>query len=184
MPKDKKIRTEIDEDIALVERVWGTSSYDSETMEALFCRLLERYAERIEGFTKGLRVMQPYEGTADAAKTCRENVYLLLERMKGFRENGYRNEGLAEYYIRRDRQELNFDADFTTVRLEIGMMQTLSTAEREDILAHLDAMEAICAQVMPKQERWEELREHLVWLSGKDATVAMKVLPLFFRING
>ena len=104
--------------------------------------------------------------------------------MKGFRENGYRNEGLAEYYIRRDRQELNFDADFTTVRLEIGMMQTLSTAEREDILAHLEAMEAICAQVMPKQERWEELREHLVWLSGKDATVAMKVLPLFFRING
>ena len=69
------------------------------------------------------------------------------------------------------------------MRLEIGMMQGLSLAEREDIMVHLDAMEPICAQVTPKKERWEMLREHLVWLSGKDVTVAMKILPLFFRIN-
>ena len=36
---------------------------------------------------------------------------------------------------------------------------------------------------MTKKEKWEELRKHLVWLSGKDVTVAMKLLPLFFRIN-
>ena len=36
---------------------------------------------------------------------------------------------------------------------------------------------------MDKKERWEMLREHLVWLSGKDVAVAMKILPLFFRIN-
>ena len=93
------------------------------------------------------------------------------------------NEGLIEYSIAKEREELNFNADFTTVRLEIGMMQGLSLAEREDIMVHLDAMETICAQVTPKKERWEMLREHLVWLSGKDVTVAMKILPLFFRIN-
>ena len=33
------------------------------------------------------------------------------------------------------------------------------------------------------KEKWEEMRKHLVWLSGKDVAVAMKLLPLFFRIN-
>ena len=88
-----------------------------------------------------------------------------------------------EYYIRRERQELNMDADFTTVRLEIGMMDCLHKLERDEIIAHIDAMEEVCAQVVPKREKWESLREHLVWLSGKNVTVAMKILPLFFRIN-
>jgi hypothetical protein len=87
-----------------------------------------------------------------------------------------------EYYIARDRQELNFQADFTTVRLELGLME-LSRGEREDIMRHLDEMEEICSQVLTKKEKWEGLREHLVWLSGKDVAVAMKLLPLFFRIN-
>ena len=183
MPEEKDIRTMIDEDIDRVERVWEASSYDSEALEGLFRLLLEHYAERIEGFTKGLKVIQPYEDIADMAENYRENVRTLLERMKLFRENAYSNEGLMEYSIAKEHEELNFNADFTTVRLEIGMMQGLSLAEREDIMVHLDAMETICAQVMPKKERWEMLREHLVWLSGKEVTVAMKILPLFFRIN-
>ena len=183
MPEEKDIRTMIDEDIDRVERVWEASSYDSDALEELFRLLLEHYAERIEGFTKRLKVIQQYEDIADMAENYRENVRTLLERMKLFRENGYSNEGLIEYSIAKEREELNFNADFTTVRLEIGMMQGLSLAEREDIMVHLDAMETICAQVTPKKERWEMLREHLVWLSGKDVTVAMKILPLFFRIN-
>lgn len=183
MTEEKDIRTMIDEDIAHVETVWEASSYDSEVMEGLFRLLLEHYAEKIEGFTKGLRVIQPYEDTADMAKIYRENVQSLLERMKGFRENNYSNEGLLEYYISKEYQELDFEADFTTVRLDIGMMECLSRSEREDIMSHLDAMENICAQVMTKKEKWEALREHLVWLSGKNVTVAMKLLPLFFRIN-
>ena len=184
MTEEKDIRTRIDEDIAHVETVWEASSYDSEAMASLFRLLLEHYAEEIDGFTKGLRVIQPYEATADMAKIYRENVQVLLERMKGFKENNYSNEGLMEYYMRKDHQEVDFEADFTTVRLDLGMMECLSRGEREDIMAHLDAMEDICAQVMTKKEKWEALREHLVWLSGKDVTVAMKLLPLFFRING
>ena len=106
----------------------------------------------------------------------------MMERLKGFRGNGYSNEGLMEYYIARDRQELNFEADFITVRLELGLME-LSLGDREDVMRHLDEMEEICSRVMTKREKWESLREHLVWLSGKDVTVAMKLLPLFFRIN-
>lgn len=183
MTEEKEIRTQIDADIAHVEAVWEASSYDSEAMGALFRLLLEHYADKIEDFTKNLRVVQPYEDPADMAQIYRENVQILLERMKGFRENHYSNEGLKEYYISKEYQELKLDADFTTVRLDIGMMECLCRSEREDIMGHLDMMEDICAQVMTKREKWEALREHLVWLSGKDVNVVMKVLPLFFRIN-
>lgn len=183
MTEEKEIRTMIDEDIAHAETVWEASSYDSDALEGLFQLLLEHYAEEIDGFTKGLRVIQPYEDTADMARIYRENVQILLGRMKGFRENNYSNEGLMEYYISKERQELDLEADFTTVRLDIGMMEYLSRSEREDIMGHLDAMENICAQVITKKEKWEALREHMVWLSGKDVIVAMKLLPLFFRIN-
>lgn len=183
MTDEKDIRAVVDEDIAHAEAVWDASSYDSEAMEVLFGLLMEHYGDQIDGFVKGLRVIQPYEDTADMAEAYRENVKIMMERLKGFRENGYSNEGLMEYYMERDRQELNFEADFFSVRMDIGMMENLSRGEREDIMRHLDEMEHICAQVMTKKEKWEELRSHLVWLSGKDVTVAMKLLPLFFRIN-
>ncbi len=183
MTEKKDIRAMVDEDIAHAEAVWEASSYDSEELAALFHLLLEHYAERIDGFVKGLRVIQPYEGSADAAEIYRRNIRDLLERLKGFRENGCSNEGLMEYYIRRDRQEIDMDADFTSVRLRIGMMEGLQRTEKDDIMSHLDAMEHICAQVMMKKEKWEALREHMVWLSGKDVAVVMQILPLFFRIN-
>lgn len=182
MTEEKNLQSMVDEDIAHAETVWDESSYDSEAMERLFFRLMEKYADVVEGFTKGLRVMQPYEGTAQKAAAYRENVSVMLERLRGFQENAYSNEGLLEYYLQKERQELNFEADFTTVRLEIGMME-LPLAEKEDIMSHLDEMEEICAKVMTKKEKWEELRGSLVWLSGKDVTIAMKILPLFFRIN-
>ena len=182
MTEEKDICMVVDEDIAHAEAVWDASSYDSDAMEGLFYRLMEHYGDQIDGFVKGLRVIQSDEDTADRAKAYRENVKIMMDRLKGFRENGYSNEGLMEYYMMRDRQELDFEADFTTVRLELGLME-LSRGEREDIMRHLDEMESICAQVMTKKEKWEELRKHLVWLSGKDVTVAMKLLPLFFRIN-
>ena len=52
--------------------------------------------------------------------------------------------------------KVNFNADFTTVRLEIGMMQGLSLAEREDIMVHLDAMETICAHETALMRRFYE----------------------------
>ena len=182
MTEEKDIRTMVDEDIAHGEAVWEASSYDSDAMEGLFYRLMDHYNDQIEGFVKGLNVIQSDEDTADLAEIYRENVKVMMERLKGFRENGYSNEGLMEYYMAKDHQELDFEADFTTVRLDLGMM-ALPRAEKEDIMRHLDEMESICAQVMTKKEKWEGLRGHLVWLSGKDVTVAMKLLPLFFRIN-
>lgn len=183
MAEEKDLREMVDEDIAHCRDVWEESSYDSDKMEHLFHHLLNRYIDKIDGFSKGLHVIQPYDDAAERAETSRRNVRILLERLHAFRGNGYSNNGLIEYYIRRERQELDMDADFTTVRLEIGLMKDLPRREREEIISHLDEMEEICAQVVTKREKWESLRSHLVWLSGKSVTVAMKLLPLFFRIN-
>ena len=120
MTEEKDIRVMVDEDIALAKAVWAASSYDSEVMGELFYHLMERYKDEIEDFMKGLKVIQSDEDTAELAEIYRGNIRVMVERLKGFRGNGYSNEGLMEYYIARDRQELNFQADFITVRLELG----------------------------------------------------------------
>ncbi|MBQ2924339.1 MAG: hypothetical protein IJA25_06000 [Anaerotignum sp.] len=183
MTEEKDVYMVVEEDIAHAEAVWEASSYDGEAMECLFYRLMEHYGDQVDGFTKGLRVIQSDEDTAEKAEVYRENVKIMLERLKGFQENGCSNEGLMEYYMLRDRQELNYEADFFSVRMDIGLMECISRGEREDIMRHLDEMEEICARVVTKKEKWNEMRKHLVWLSGKDVSVAMKLLPLFFRIN-
>ena len=172
----------VDEDIVHAETVMDASSYDSEEMEHLFHQLLERYKDKIEGFSRGLQIQQSYEAPADRAEIYRENIGLLLERLQGFRENAYSNEGLREYYIRRDWQEMHLDMDFTTVRLEIGMLD-LPMAEMEEIAQHLNEMEEICCRMAAQKDKWEGLRQHLLWLSGKDVSVAIRILPLFFRIH-
>lgn len=178
-----ELRAMVDADIAHAEDVWKEASYDSDRLEQLFHLLLEHYAEEIEGFVKGLHVVQPYDATADRAEIYRQNISLLLDRLTSFRENGCKNEGLLEYYIRREQQEIDTNADFTTTRLRLGMLPDLTRLEKEDIMLHLDEMEEICAQAVPKKEKWEALREHMVWLSGKDVNVMLLFLPLFFRIN-
>ncbi len=128
MAEDKKIRAMVKEDLTHAQLVWEASSYDSEKLEKLFHLLLEHYAERIEGFVKGLHVLQPYEATADKAEIYRQNVSILLDRLKAFEANGCKNEGLMEYYIRRDKQKIDMNADFTSIRLQIGMMPELHYA--------------------------------------------------------
>ena len=81
----------VDEDIALAKAVWAASSYDSEVMEELFYHLMERYQDEIEDFMKGLKVIQSDEDTAELAEIYRGNIRVMMERLKGFRGNGYSN---------------------------------------------------------------------------------------------
>ena len=99
MTEEKDICMVVDEDIAHAEAVWDASSYDSDAMEGLFYRLMEHYGDQIDGFVKGLRVIQSDEDSADMAEVYRENVRIMMERLKGFRENGYSNVCLMEYYL-------------------------------------------------------------------------------------
>ena len=84
--------------------------------------------------------------------------------------------------IRKEQKDIDYSADFTSVRISLGMAN-LPAREKEEIMMKLDEMEEICAQVVPRSKKWESLREYLIWVSGKEADVAMEILPLFFRIN-
>ena len=79
MAEEKDIREQVDEDIVYCRKVWEESSYDSEKMEELFHMLLSRYMDKISGFSKGLRVIQPYDDTAERAETSRQNVRMNVD---------------------------------------------------------------------------------------------------------
>ena len=173
----------VDEDINRSQAVWDASSYDEEKLSALFRYLVGEYKDEINGFCEELTVIQPYEKTALQAEAYRENVKKLMERLEGFRENGYKNEGLLEYYLKKEQNEITLDVDFTQLRLEFGFMQGLPKHEKDEIIERLGEMEEICARVLLKRQKWELMRKYLIWLSGKDVDIALKILPVFFKIN-
>jgi len=183
MEQKKDLRTMIDEDILHCQEVWKKSSYDKDEMEKLFHSLLLRYEEEIEGLDMGMSVTSSYEKSSEMAENYRENVKKLLKRLEGFRENGYQNEGLVDFYIRAEQNEISFNMDFSQVRIDIGMMEDISSLEKDEIMVHLSQMEDICARPLPRSKRWEMLRGHMFWLSGKNVAVVMKIVPLFMKIN-
>ena len=183
MEEKDDLQTMIDKDILYCEEVWKKSSYDKEKMEKLFRSLLHRYGKKIQGFDREMLVISSYENSSKMAENYRENVKKLWKRLEDFRDNGYQNEGLEEFYIRAEKDEISFRVDFSQVRIEIGMMEALSPLEKEEIMVHLSQMEDICARPLPRSKRWEMLRGHMFWLSGKDVAVVMKILVLFLKIN-
>ena len=113
MEEKKDLKAMIEEDIVHCEEVWTKFSHDKDKMEQLFHTLLLRYLDEIEGFTRDMQVVSMYEASARMAETYRANIRVLMERLKVFRENGYSNEGLREYYINAERKGAQFN-------LEIG----------------------------------------------------------------
>lgn len=182
MQGTKSLRNMVDQDLEYCQTVWQEYSHDWEQLTSLFFLLLQHYHDVIEGFDAGLCVIQNREPSAELAEICRRNIKIMMERLSIFRENGYSNEGLLDYYIRKEQREIDFYANFTTVRIKLGFLE-LPAKELEEIMQKLDEMEEICAYIVPRSRKWEALREYLVWLSGKTVDVSMLILPLFFRIN-
>lgn len=173
----------VDEDIDRSRKTWDAYSYDAEKMSVLFLYLISEYKNEIDGFCVGLKVIQPYEHTALQAEAYRDNVRKMMDRLEGFRQNGYQNEGLLEFYLKQEQNEVSMDVNFTQLRLEFGFMDHISKHEKDEIIEKLEEMEEICSQVMFKRQKWELMRKYLVWLSGKDVDIALKILPVFFKIN-
>ncbi|WMI81494.1 hypothetical protein [Anaerotignum sp. MB30-C6] len=180
--EQKDFCQKVDEDIDRSRATWDAYSYDEEEMSVLFRYLVNTYKDKIEGFCIGLKVIQPYEKSALKAEAYRENIKKMVKRLEGFRYNGYQNEGLLDYYLKLEHSDLSLDVDFTDLRLEIGLMENISKYEKDEIIEKLGEMEDICSQVLFKRQKWERMREYLVWLSGKDVDIALKILPIFFKI--
>ncbi len=62
-------------------------------------------------------------------------------------------------------------------------MNELSSTEKEEIIQKLEEIEEICNLPITRKRQWDKLRQYVVWLSGKDVKVAMKLLPLFLKIQ-
>lgn len=183
MAGNQDLKTMVDADIKHCEAVWKEASYDRERLEQLFQTILFRYIDIIKNFAEEIRVVSAYETNAKLAETYRENIKILLERLYAFQKNGYSNEGLGEYFHKDTEEMASFCLSFTQVRMEIGMMEGICEAQRQEINEKLAEMEAICAMPISMKKKWEKLRGYVVWLSGKNAEVAMKILPLFLKIR-
>ncbi|MFI3174881.1 MAG: hypothetical protein R3Y53_06725 [Bacillota bacterium] len=181
--KDKERIAKVDSDITMVENALKEYGYDREKLTKVFDYLIMEYDSVVEEFCKGLSVVQFYDTPQEQVEVYNRNITLMCERLIAFRENKYKNVGLREYYIKKEYQEISFQVDFTQLRLEFGTMEKLKQRERNEIIERLDEMERICATVGYKKEKWDQLRGHLLWLSGKDVDVALKILPVFFKIN-
>lgn len=184
MEQEKDLKAMVDADILHCEKVWKESSYDKDCLEELFQTMLFRYIDIIDNFAEGMRVVSFYETSAKLAENYRENVKILLERLYAFQENGYSNEGFGEVLSKtQDDNVGEISFNFTQVRIDIGMMEGICQVEREDINQKLSEMEEICAMPISMKKKWEKLRGYVVWVSGKKAEIALKLLPLFLKMK-
>ena len=62
-------------------------------------------------------------------------------------------------------------------------MQDVTKEEKEEIIGKIDEIESITNSVNTKKNKWYALRPYLMWVSGKEADIAMLVLPLIMKIN-
>lgn len=184
MTEEEEVQQMIENDFAQYEIVWTQFYNDKEAMEALFLMLINHYIDKINGFAEGIEVLSAYQKVEKQVEICRKNISLLIERMKLFQQNNYTNDGLFDLYLRQEREKdaVITDMNFSEVRLSISMMEEISSVEKEEIIKKLGEIEEICNLPLTRKRKWDKLRQYVVWISGKDVKVAIKLLPLFLKI--
>lgn len=137
---------------------------------------------KIDGFDEDLWVIQDREDCADMAEVYRKNICHLLERLEAFRDNGYSNEGLMEYYIRKEQKDIDYSADFTSVRILSWHGKPACEGKRRN---HDEAGRNgrnLCPGGSQKQKvAIPPGISHLAF--GERSRCCHEILPLFFRIN-
>lgn len=181
------IKQMVDDDILYCKEFWKNYSHDKDKMEELFNHMLFKYIDKIEYIAKDLNVISNYEHSGEIASIYRTNMRIIIDRLENFRDNHYSNDGLREYYLNMDSSASNWgnrlNVSFNEVRLSILQMKEISVYEKDSIIDKIDTIEDIIMQKRTKKERWDMLRPHIFWLSGKDVNVGMKILPLFLKLD-
>ena len=181
------IASEVDYDLSSCKDMWKKYSHDISVMEPLFNKILFKYINIIENFDRDLKVVSVYEENNKRAEVCRSNMSALIKKLEDFKNNGYNNERLFEYYINLDDEALSVDdvsmLGFNEARRLIFESGNVSAKEKTEICDKIDEIEKISRALAPKDEKWELLRPYVMWASGKSANVAMLVLNLLIRIK-
>lgn len=183
--EEKELQDMIENDFAQYEIVWTQYYNDKDIVEALFLMLIGHYIDRINGFAEDIEVLSGYETIEQQVEVCRKNILLLIERMKLFQKNNYSNDGLLDLYVKQENEKdiITVEMDFTATKLSISLMEGIPSLEKEEIVRKLGEMEQICNLPLTRKRKWDKLRQYVVWISGKDVKIAMKLLPLFLKIQ-
>ncbi len=181
----ENIQKEVDDDIAYCTDMYKKYSHDGEVMGELFNKMLFKYIDVVEGLADGLKVISCYEEGSRLADTYRANMSRVIGRLADYRENGYSNEGLLERYMDRESQESikHLSMNFNEVRQYILSCEDIGKREKEEIIDKIDDIEEITMMMKTRREKWELLRPYVMWISGKDMEVSMRILPLFLKIG-
>lgn len=179
MESDRDIAKRIEKDLAFCKENYEKYSYDAAVLGELFNRLLFGYMDVIEGLSNGLNVVSNENDTA----SLRENVNMLMERIESFKECGCNNDALREKYYSVSADPFETRMKFCAVREYVEGIEILSEREKEEINGKIDEIEEICMSVDTKRSKWNRLRPYVVWVSGKNVSIAMMILPLFMTIN-
>lgn len=178
------LHAQIDSDIYYCDTQWTSFSYDTESMEKLQHRLLSCYQDVIDQFAQGLKTVSAYESSGKRAETYRENVTVLLQRMKRYQSQGYQNKEKkwwdslsAKEYLDQVRQACN------QARYDVSTNQGLSSSEKKSIEKKLEELEDIMTFQEERHCKWEAIRPYLIWISGKSEDVFLAILPVLLKIK-
>jgi len=181
------LKQEVDCDLNYCKEIWEKYSHDMTVMEPLFNKMMFKYLNIIENFDKDLKVVSAYEENSKKAETCRSNISAIINKLEDFKNNGYNNERLFEYYINFDDESLSIDEisrlGFNEARMFLSESEKISEKEKREICDKIDEIERIYRMIAPKSKKWELLRPYVMWVSGKDVNIAMLILSLMFKIE-
>ncbi|MEA4815819.1 MAG: hypothetical protein VB120_03060 [Lachnospiraceae bacterium] len=181
------LKQEVDYDLNYCKEIWKKYSHDITVMEPLFNKMLLKYLNVIENFDKDLKVISVYEENNKKSEICRSNMSIIINKLEDFKNNGYNNERLFEYYINFDDESLSMDEvsrlGFNEARKLISESESIPPKEKEEICDKIDEIEKIYRMLAPKNEKWRLLRPYVMWVSGKSVNVAMLVLSLILKIE-
>ena len=134
MKEKQDLQEMMQKDFEQYNIVWTQFYNDKDAMEALFLMLLSHYVDKINSFAEDIEVLSTYQEIEQQVEICRRNISLLIERMKLFQQNQYSNDGLLDLYLKQEKEKdiIVTEMDFTAVRLSIGMMEGISSIEKEN----------------------------------------------------
>ena len=173
----------LDDDISHSRELWDKFGDDPKRMGGLFDMLIMRYKDIVDGFADDLEVVSSFDSGKDVAERYKNNVHKLINRLEIFKDCGYSNEELARHYINEGVEGTSYNLSFNETRSVISGMKIIKNSEKEEILSKIDNIESIVMSVDTKRNKWNQLRPYIIWITGKDVSIAMLLLPLIMKIN-
>lgn len=178
-----ELKRMVNNDIDYCKKEWEDYSFDWERMRDLFEKMIYKYTGVINDFDRDMNVISSYEKINKSGDTYRENVKLIIRRLEGFKDNGFKNEGLNNE-MNPEHNIMYYDkSEFDEARLFFERSVHLSDEQKSEAVQKLDEIEGICSSNIQPTEKWNKLRPYVMWLTGKNLIIVSHILPLVMLLE-